>query len=183
MIAFSFPGGWNLYTSELVQSRKLAAKENYDAGVANEKLNTRISWKDAYFNYLAADRFEPGYMDVKERIPVAKYNAMLKVIVEQIPVPKSYQLTSDFFLNQIIENLIKNRPNEFVAFYSPESAEKEGVHNPDQILRMSFDEFTVGQIYDKETVRDFHRDSVMVGTVTLAETEARKTFSIQSKLK
>jgi len=173
----------NYYTTELEQTRKLAAEEQYQAGLVNEKLNTRLSWKEAYLNYLQTDRFTPGYRDVRRRIADAKYNATFKVIVEQIPVPRAYQLTSDFFLQQIIENLMRYRPNEFVAYYSPESAKKEGLKNPDQLLRMSFDDFVIGQVYDKESVRELSRDSVEVGTVTLPDGKKVKAYNtVKAKL-
>jgi hypothetical protein len=114
----------------------------------------------------------------------ARFNATLRVIVEQIRVAGNYQLTSDFFLNQIVENLTQNRPNQFVEYFSPKSAEKAGLKNPDQILRMSFDEFVIGQIHDKETIKELSRDSVEVGTVTLADGKKVKAYNtVKAKLK
>jgi hypothetical protein len=126
----------------------------------------------------------PGYKDVKNRIANAKYNATLKVIVEQIPVSRKYQLSSDFFLNQIIENLLSNRPNEFVEYYSPQSADNMGIKYPDQVLRMNFDEFTIGQVYDKETEKEFSRDSVNVGSVTMPDGSKKIVYNtVKAKLK
>lgn len=174
----------NYFTSELAESRKLAAVEQYDAGLKNEQINTRLSWKDAFLNYQQADRFVPGYKDVNRRLEEAKFNATLKVIVEQIQVSRKYQLSSDFFLQQIIENLMRYRPNEFVAYYSPESAHTAGINNPDQVLRMNFDDFVVGQVYDKESVREVSRDSVEVGTVTLSDGKKVKAYNtVRAKLK
>ncbi len=174
----------NYYTSELVQARKLAAEEQYNAGIANEKLNTRLSWKDAYLNYQQTETFAPGYKDANSRMMEAKFNATLKVIVEQIPVPRTYQLTSDFFLQQIIENLMRYRPNEFVAYYSPESADKAGIKKPDQLLKLSFDDFVIGQVYDKESVKEVKRDSVVVGVVTLADGKKVNAYNtVKAKLK
>ena len=174
----------NYFTNELVQARKLAADEQYEAGLKNEQLNTRLSWKDAFLNYQQTDRFSPGYKDVKRRMEDARFNATLKVIVEQIQVSRKYQLSSDFFLNQVIESLMRYRPNEFVAFYSPESAQKDGINNPDQVLRMNFDDFVVGQVYDKESVREVSRDSVEVGTVTLKDGKKVKAYNtVRAKLK
>jgi len=175
--AFNLFPNVNYYTGELLQSRKQAAEEQYALGLQNEQINTRLSWKDAYYNYKQADHFSPGYKDVKNRLETAKFYATLKVIVEKIPVPRSYQLTSEFFLNQIIENLKQNKPNEFVEYYSPESAELAGIKNPDQILRMSFDEFTIGQMYDKETIRDLSRDSVEVGSVNMPDGTTKKVYN------
>jgi len=173
----------NYYTAELSQARNLAAGEQYDAGLGNEKINTRNSWKEAFFNYQQADCYIPGYKDVKDRMRNAKYYATLKVVVEQIQVPRTYQLTSDFFLNQIIESLTSNRPNEFVEYHSPESAQKAGIKYPDQVLRMNFDDFVIGQIYDKETVVELSRDSVVVGTVKIPGGTEQKVYgTVKAKL-
>ena len=173
----------NYFTSELALARKSAADEQYEAGLLNEKINTRLAWKNAYLNYRQADLFAPGFKDVKNRMAESKYNATLKVIVEQIVVSRKYQLTSDFFLNQIIENLTRYRPNEFVEYYSPESAQAGGIKNPDQILRMNFDDFVIGEVYDKEFVKELSRDSVEVGTVTLANGKKMKAYNtVKAKL-
>ncbi len=173
----------NYYTAELNESRNLAAEEHYSAGLKNEKLNTRQSWKDAYFNFRQSDGFVPGYKDVKTRMETARYNATLTVIVEPIRVSQRYQLTSDFFLNQIIEYLTRYRPNEFVEYFSPQSAKLAGIKNPDQLLRMNFDDFVIGQVYDKESVRELSRDSVEVGTITLADGKKVKAFNtVKAKL-
>ena len=167
----------NYYSNELAQTKALAAEEQYNAGLNNEKINTRNSWKDAFMNYRQPSQFSPGYKDTDRRMEIAKENATLNVIVEQIQVTRKYQLTSDFFLNQIIESLTRNRPNEFVAYYSPESAERAGVKKPDQLLRMNFDEFVVGQVYDKESTTELSRDSVEVGTVTLPDGKKLKAYN------
>ena len=173
----------NFYTDELVAAKKLAAEEQYNAGLANEEINTRDSWKDAFYNYKEADGFVPGYKDAIERMEIARFNATLKVIVEPIPVPRTYQITSDFFLQQIIESLERYRPNEFVQYYSPESAEKNGIEYPDQVLRMNFDEFVIGQVYDKESMTELSRDSVEVGSVTMPDGTIQKVYgTVKAKL-
>ena len=44
----------NYFTTELDQTRKLAADEQYSAGLKNEKINTRISWEGCLFKLRAA---------------------------------------------------------------------------------------------------------------------------------
>jgi hypothetical protein len=173
----------NFYTSELAQARNMAAEEQYNAALGFEKTDTRLSWKDAYYHFQQADCYVPGYKDVIERMRLAKFYATWKVVVEQIRVPQNYQLTSDFFLNQVIEALTSHRPNEFVEYYSPSSAKKSGIDYPDQVLRMNFDEFVIGQVYDKETMIEVSRDSVEVGSVTLPDGTVQKVYNtVKAKL-
>ena len=164
------------YNSELIQVRKLAAEEQYNAGLMNEKLNTRLSWKDAYLNYQRANQFSSGYKDVLHHLETAKYNATLRVVVEPILVPRKYQLTSDFFYNQIVEHLKLKDPNEFVEFYTPASANQSDIKVQDQVVKMDFDDFVVGQVYDKESVREVVRDSVNVGLVTTPDGRRVKSY-------
>ncbi len=172
------------FDSELANAKYKAAEEHYQAGLDNEKLNTRNSWKNAYLNFEEADCFVPGFKDAKERMRIAYLNATWKVIVEPIPVPNAYQLTSDFFRNQVIEFLRNERPNEFVEYYTPESAEKAGIKRPDQVLRMSFDQFVIGQVYDKETMMDLSRDSVETGTVKMPDGTVHKVYgTVKAKLR
>ncbi|HNQ83927.1 MAG TPA: hypothetical protein PKM34_09810, partial [Bacteroidales bacterium] len=172
------------FESELAEAKYKAAEEHYQAGLDQEKLNTRTSWKSAYLNFNEADCFVPGFKDAKERMRIAYLNATWKVIVEPIPVPNAYQLTSDFFRNQVIEYLRNERPNEFVEYYTPESAEKAGIKKPDQVLRMSFDQFVIGQVYDKETITELSRDSVVTGTVRLPDGTEHKVYgTVKAKLR
>jgi hypothetical protein len=164
------------FDSELANAKYKAAEEHYQAGLNNEKLNTRNSWKNAYYNFEEADCFVPGFKDARARMQAAYLNATWKVIVEPIQVPNAYQLTSDFFRNQVIEFLRNERPNEFVEYYTPESAEKAGIKRPDQVLGMSFDQFVIGQVYDKETIMDLSRDSVETGTVKMPDGTLRKVY-------
>ena len=48
---------------------------------------------------------------------------------------------------------------------------------------MSFDDFVIGQVYDKESVHEVRRDSVEVGTVTLANGNKMKAYNtVRAKL-
>ena len=173
----------NFYDAELSESRELAAAEHYNAALALELENTRDAWLKAYYHYQQADCYVPGYKEVTARLKIARYNATFRVIVEQIRVPQNYQLSADFFLNQVMEDLTRHRPNDFIELYSPASAERAGLTHPDQLLRMNFDEFVIGQIYDKETVKEVSRDSVEVGSVTMPDGTVKKVYNtVRAKL-
>jgi hypothetical protein len=48
---------------------------------------------------------------------------------------------------------------------------------------MNFDEFVIGQMYDKESVKEYSRDSVEVGTVKLDDGSVKKVYgTVKAKL-
>ncbi len=142
---------------------KEAASERYTAGEDALKMNTRPYAIEAYDHFVRCNLYQPGYLDVKDKIEEAKYFATLKVLVEQVPVPTMQAgLSAQFFQDQIEQFLFNYQDNEFIRFYS---ARDQNLENPDQILVLQFDDFVVGQVNNQERIIELTKDSVVVGTV------------------
>jgi hypothetical protein len=137
------------YLSEEIKAKGKAAEARYNEGVKAMALNNREDAKKAYYHFIKAEKWVKGYKDVVTQIPKAKEAATLKVLVQPIQVPNSFSLGRDFVQSQVMEYLNTNRRmNEFVTFYL--SWETPNYCCADQLLMMSFDEFTVGQVFQKE---------------------------------
>lgn len=164
------PGALNVipnprsFFMELVDSKNNAANESYDEGLTAMNSNTRVGAKRAYYNFVEADRYVPGFKDTMEKIREAKYHATLKVVVNQIPVPSlQYQVTANFFQDKIQEFLNSYNTNEFVRYYSPREAESEKLLQPDQVMKVQFQDFVVGQTHEKEVIESLVRENVKIG--------------------
>ena len=154
------------FPEELSAARAKAAPEAYDAGVEMLKKGNREAAKEAYYLFTEAQRFVPNYKDSAKRAAEAKMMATLKVIVEQIPVPGRYQLSSEFFYNQVFTFLREGIRNEFLEFYHPSEAKQ--ILQPDEILVMEFYDFMVGATRDSDSEKEVtSKDSVKVGSATI----------------
>jgi len=159
------------YTREAEQYRRQAAEERYQAGLASLAMGTRLDAIDAYYHFLKADEYESGYKDVENKILEAREIATLKVVVEQLPVPTmQYQLSVEFFQEQVDQMLFNYQENPFVRFYS---SQDRNLRNPDQILEIRFDDFVVGETHSFTESKEVTRDSVVVGQVTLEDGKKR----------
>ncbi len=139
------PNARRFYT-EMAQARRNGAEERYQLGLAALKVGTREAARDAYIHFFESNRFENGYKDVNNLMFKSKDMATLKVLLEQIPVSGyTNEISSEFFYNQIMEHLRKNRSTEFVRFMTPQELDSEQ-KQPDQYLRMKFEEFVMGQV-------------------------------------
>lgn len=172
------------YYTELSKARELAAEEQYQLGIVELGKNTRMNAKQAYYHFVGADKMVKNYKNTSDLIPQAKYIATLKVLLEQIPVSGTEnELSSIFFYNEIMENLRKNNATDFVRFVTVSEMEVEKIE-PDQLLRMHFQEFVMGQVYDKETIREVSKDSVIVGKVTLDDGTSLDAYNtVKAKVK
>jgi hypothetical protein len=151
------------YLSELTRYQGEAAAEQYYAGEEALKTETREGAKIAFGHFHKADAYVPGYLDVHRKMEEAKMMAMLRVQVDQVPVPTwQYQVSVDFFQDQVEQFLFNYRENEFVQFFSTND---QSLDNPDQILVVQFDDFVVGMTNQFETTETLEKDSVVVGQV------------------
>ena len=152
------------YYAEIAPLKEKAAEESYNAGIDALMKGTREDAKRAYFNFVDAQAFVPGYRDVIEYVDKAKFEATVKVILEQIPVPQRYNLSGGFFQDKVEEYLHQNYTDQdFVKFYTPQEARSTELKVADQILRIQFDDFSVGNTTLREKEETASKDSVKVG--------------------
>ena len=152
------------YYAEIGPLKEKAADESYNAGITALMKGNRNDAKNAYFNFSDVQHFVPGYKDVVEYLDKSKFEATLKVIVEQIPVPARYNLSGGFFQDKVEEFLHTNYTDQsFIKFYTPEEASSVNLPYADQIMRIQFDDFSVGNSVLKEKEETLTKDSVKVG--------------------
>ncbi len=162
------------YYSELTLYRERAAEERYNAGMLALNQGSRESAKEAYFQFQEAKKYLATYKDVDMKIDEAHWAATLKVLVDQVPVPTwQYQVSVQFFQDQINEYLFHYGGNEFVHFFG---VDDENIQDPDQILIVQFDDFVVGQTNNFQYSREISKDSVVVGQVTLENGEKANVY-------
>lgn len=152
------------YYAEIGPLKEKAADESYTAGIDALMKGNRNEAKKAYFNFVDVQNYVPGYKDVVEYLDKAKVEATLKVIVEQIPVPARYNLSGGFFQDKVEEFLHSNyTESTFIKFYTPEEAKVVNLPSADQVVRIQFDDFSVGNSMLKEKEETVTKDSVRVG--------------------
>jgi hypothetical protein len=170
------------YYAELGPLKEKAAEESYNAGINELMKGTRPDAKKAYFNFADAQAFVPGYKDVLEYLDKSKFEATVKVYLEQIPVPARYNLSGGFFQDKVEEYVHSNyREEAFVKFFTPEAA-KNVTYPMDQIMRIQFDDFSVGNIALKEKEETVTKDSVRVGETKIEGKTVPVFNTVKAKL-
>ena len=158
----------DFYAAQLTDARNRAAEEHYAEGTRLINPNDRQASKDAFYMFQKANGYVAGYKDALNKMQEAREYATLKVVLEQIPVPGRYSLSANFFQDKVEEFLRTGgiRRNEFIRFYDPREAQQINL-NADHILRIYFEDFVVGQVFQKQSTREVSRDSVRIGEVKI----------------
>jgi hypothetical protein len=158
------------YLNEGNEARNAAAAERYETAdrLLQDNPRNRLAAKEALRHFATAENLLPNYRDTRKKMEEARFLATLKIVVEQVPVAsRFYQLSDEFFRNKIYQYINTNpRMNEFVRFYTPQEAQIQGLTQPDQVVRLQFDDFVVGETLmtaNTETITS--KDSVKVGEV------------------
>jgi hypothetical protein len=171
------------YYTQIGPLKEKAAEESYNAGINALMKGTRDDAKRAYFNFADAQDFVPGYRDVVEYLDKSKWEATLKVVLEQIPVPGRYNLSGGFFQDKIEEYVHQNYPDKgFIKFYTPVEAANSNLTKPDHILRIKFDDFSVGNVNTKEKLETLTKDSVRVGEAKIEGKTVPVYNTVKAKL-
>jgi hypothetical protein len=171
------------YYAEIGPLKEKAAEESYNAGINALMKGTRNEAKKAYFNFVDVQAFAPGYKDVVEYLDKSKWEATLKVILEQIPVPNRYSLSGGFFQDKVEAYVHKNYPEQgFIKFYTPIEAKNTNLAQADHILRIQFDDFSVGNTNMKEKEELVSKDSVKVGETKIEGKNVPVYNTVKAKL-
>jgi hypothetical protein len=171
------------YYAEIGPLKEKAAEESYNAGITALMKGNRNDAKQAYYNFADVQRFVPGYKDVIEYLDKAKFEATLKVIIEQIPVPARYDLSGGFFQDKVEEFVHNNfKDDSFIKFYTPREADAVDLPYADQIMRLQFDDFSVGNSVLKEKEETVTKDSVKVGEAKIEGKTVPVYNTVKAKL-
>lgn len=153
------------YQAEIGQAKRSAAAQSYDLGIKALNFGTIEQARIAYNYFVRANQYVPGYSDVLAKIEESLYHATLRVIVETPVTAARYQISADFFSNNLIAEISRQNQNRFIRFYSYDEAKSIGMRDPHQYLVLNFEDYTIGSIRETKTTSDVKRDSVVVGTV------------------
>jgi hypothetical protein len=154
------------YDTQLADAKRKAAQVHYDMGIAAMKSKgQRNKAIEAHQHFLAAQALSPNFQNLEEMLGESLYFATLRVVVEPIPSPsRMFNIKHEFFVNKINEYLHNNLINQYVRFYTPGEAKAEQLDHVHHVIRMEFDQFTLGNVYSNKTVTDVSRDSVVIAT-------------------
>jgi hypothetical protein len=143
---------------ELTDLKAKAAEESYEAGIQSMMKGSRLDAKDAYFYFVDANAFSPGYRECIEMMEQSKFNATLKVVVEPA-LGNMY----DWNFDPIVFGY---QANQFVKFYTPKQAEELKLPKVDQFLKVIVNGYSEGFPSISKRTED-QKDSVKTGEKTV----------------
>jgi tetratricopeptide (TPR) repeat protein len=155
------------FSKELSSIIPLATEEAYRFGEDYLRDNTIQGAQDAYYYFSKANQYQYGYRDVLSKMEISLQMATFKVVVTRPVLPNKYQLTADFFYNNLMEKLSQVEGKRFLHFFSQEEANRERLQWPNHTIVLNFDDFSVGNMRESKNTIQLSRDSVLVGTTTV----------------
>jgi hypothetical protein len=152
------------FHDQLKKAQDMAIGEQYDFGLQLLKSGFMDDARKAYDKFAWVNKTRPGFANVESKLLEAEELGTLKVVVERLPyMGDIYQANVNRFFNKVFVELSKNGQKKFIKFFEPEEAEKFKVI-PHHIVKMQFVDFTVGNVYEKETEKSFVSDTLVIGT-------------------
>lgn len=158
------------FISEQATAAQNGAEVRYSMGenllAESIQQNDKTKAMDAYYHFEKANELVPGYAQVRDKMEEARWQATTKVVIEEITTGSAMlDISADFFYNKVQDFLMQMQVSPFVRFYTPKEAQSLSIEMPDQIVKLKFDYFSVGQVYHRVTEEVRSKDSVIIGSV------------------
>jgi len=152
------------FHDQLNKAQELAIAEQYNTGVQLLNSGKIEDARSAVQKFEWVGKTRPGYSDVNQKLAEATELATFKVVVERIPyMGDQYQANLNRFYDKLYVDLSKNIKNRFIRFFNQTEAQDLKII-PNQVVKMQFVDFSVGNIYEKETEKEYVSDTLVVGT-------------------
>lgn len=161
--ALQLVGAPDDFSSQLGEFLPKAAEEKYNQGNYLMQTADRKNAREAYYAFLKANDYVRGYKDVNSKINEALDAATLKVVVDKPQIPARFQLSSDFFYDNLMNELTRISKDRFVKFYTWQETGEGRYVKPDQYMVLDFEDFSVGNTREFTDRYEAVKDSVVVG--------------------
>jgi hypothetical protein len=172
------------YSSYLVTYSEKAGDVRYERGLSFMQYSDKESFKNAYREFQAAQKFKPGNIDVLQKMNEAYENAVTNVVI--LPMEQQYGFRYSSYNNsyrnfdeQLLRNLQFNSGNEFLKFYSDWDANSRNIR-PDMVVDMRLATMNIGRYYDDRSKRQVSKEVVIKETVYRPDSvvkEYRKVYA------
>lgn len=154
------------YQAELTDAKMKAAEQAYNMGDKAFDAGTIEQSRLAYQYYQKANSFYYGYKDVLTKMEDALYESTLRVAFEKPKTSLNYQLSADFFSDNLMSEISKYFQSRMIRFYTQYGTGANS-DRPHQYLVLNFEDFSIGNVHDTKNTTEVKRDSVKVGTATI----------------
>ncbi|MBN1115990.1 MAG: hypothetical protein JXA77_02210 [Bacteroidales bacterium] len=151
------------FDDQLQKATSLAIAEQYNIGVRLLNNNTITDAREAVKKFEWVKERNPGYADLQNKMLEAEDMATLKIVIEPLPyMGDVYQENLKRFYHNFYSDISKNSHKRFVRFFQPNEAEEYKIR-PHQVIKMQFVDFSVGNIFEKESTSEYTSDTLVVG--------------------
>lgn len=155
------------YHAQLSDARNIAAEQYYNLGDKALNIGTLEQSRLALKFFQQANSYSYGYKDVLDMIEEAKFQSTFRIAVEKPRTSANYQLSADFFSDNLIADISRKFETNLIRFYGFNEYSNNSKISPHQYLVLNFEDFSVGNVYDTKNTIEVKRDSVKVGTATI----------------
>lgn len=143
------------FTEAIQNAKNKGAQDYYTMGIEYLKYNNRPYAEKAYNAFYEAYRLNPAYLDVSQKMQLARELATVKVIVNKVNYYNQrwdyWGFDNDYLQWKMISDLNRGSWSN-VKFYTAEQAASQDVH-PDCIVNLQYTSFNFGNVFtDRNTI-------------------------------
>lgn len=172
------------YSSYIATYKEEAGNVRYERGLELMDQNTKISNKEAYYEFQKALALKPGDLSIKQKIEESYENAVTNIVI--MPLTRfGYQYSSyNFDYNNFTYDLTRyldNNKGLFLRYYSPSTDGSRAVRT-DNTVEMRFSDVNIGRYRDQRSVREVSKQVVAKEIVIKKDSVIKEYITVKAKI-
>lgn len=173
------------YTASVREYAYKAAEVHLDRGISRMNENTKPAFREAYYEFQAADRFRPGDAEIRQHMDEA-YNLALTRVILMTADYSGYQFSSfspstSGFSADLLQALQQNSGNPFVRFYSSWDASNRDII-PDEVIELRFTGLKLGHIEDQKKITEVSKDVVVKEKIYSKDSVVKEYKKVKARI-
>lgn len=173
------------YSAFITTYKDEAANTRYERGLTLMDNNTRMGYKDAFFEFEKALALKPGDISIRQKMDESYANAVTNVIV--LPLNRygfqysAYNYDMNNFNQDIVRYLNNSNNNRFLQYYSAADG-RAFDFRVDNAVEMRFSDVNIGRYRDQRTTREVSKQIVAKETVYKPDSVVKEYITVKARI-
>jgi hypothetical protein len=173
------------YSAYITTYKEEAANARYERGLSLMDNNTKMSYREAWYEFQKALSLKPGDLSIQQKMDETYSLAVTNVVV--LPLTRyGYQYSSyNFDMNNFNYNILRylnnTNNNRFTRYYTASEARSNDLRT-DNIVEMRFSDVNVGRYRDQRSTREVSKQIVAKETVYSKDSVVKEYITVKAKI-
>jgi hypothetical protein len=173
------------YSAYITTYKEEAANARVERGLSLMDNNTKVGYRDAYYEFQRALNLKPGDISIQQKMDEAYASAVTNIVI--LPLTRygyqytAYNFDQNNFNYSVVRYLTTNNSNRFTQYYTASEAQSARIR-VDNTVEMRFSDVNIGRYRDQRSSREVTKQIVSKETVYKPDSVVKEYITVKARI-